>query len=172
MFGNNGFSFRLLPGFHAEKTWRVPVPGPGTGCQGSSTALSRQPPRGQPKGIEHRALPRAAPVGRIRSGHANFAPAPRTPWTNCALYQAQGRLFTLPGFASRFAWNRRLISRSGISRSSPGGSIPTWRFRLAPKSETAKEELQEWNQRKTAVLEKEATCRRNYMASTLWRACT
>ena len=48
-----------------RETWWVPVPGPGSGCQGSSTALSRPPSKEGTKGIEHRALPEVAPEGHF-----------------------------------------------------------------------------------------------------------
>ena len=69
---NNGVSFRLFQLFPAEKPGGFPSPESGTGCIGSSIALSEQPPRGQTGGIEHCALPKAAPEGHIRSGRGAF----------------------------------------------------------------------------------------------------
>ena len=69
---NNGVSFRLFQLFPAEKPGGFPSPESGTGCIGLSTALSEQPPRGQTGGIEHCALPKAAPEGHIRSGRGAF----------------------------------------------------------------------------------------------------
>ena len=63
LFGNNGVSFRLFQLFRAEKPGGFPSPESGTGCVGSSTALSESHPGGQTGGIEHCALPKANPGG-------------------------------------------------------------------------------------------------------------
>ena len=69
LFGNNGVSFWLFQLFPAEKPGGFPSPESGTGCIGSSTALSEQPPRGSgPEGSSIALLPKAAPEGHIRRG--------------------------------------------------------------------------------------------------------
>ena len=66
LFGNNGVSFWLFQLFPAEKPGGFPSPESGTGCIGSSTALSEQPPRGQDR--RDRAL--RAPEGRPGGTHS------------------------------------------------------------------------------------------------------
>ena len=65
-FGNNGVSFRLFQLFPAEKPGGFPSPESGTGCMGSSTALSEQPPRGTDR--RDRAL--RSPNGRPGGTHS------------------------------------------------------------------------------------------------------
>ena len=63
---NNGVSFRLFQLFPAEKPGGFPSPESGTGCMGSSTALSEQPPRGSDR--RYRAL--RSPDGRPGGTHS------------------------------------------------------------------------------------------------------
>ena len=66
LFGNNGVSFWLFQLFPAEKPGGFPSPESGTGCIGSSTALSEQPPRGTDR--RDRAL--RSPEGRPKGTHS------------------------------------------------------------------------------------------------------
>ena len=66
LFGNNGVSFWLFQLFPAEKPGGFPSPESGTGCIGSSTALSEQAPRGQDR--RDRAL--RSPEGRPGGTHS------------------------------------------------------------------------------------------------------
>ena len=166
MFGNNGVSFRLFPGFRAEKPGGFPSPESGTGCQGSSTALSLQPPRGQTGGIEHRALPRAAPVGRIRSGHGALRPGPSdTPVSSTGQALVELRPQHFP--RSQVRWPGSSVSSPATASELGAWPVAELKRRQALRSQRH----QEGNHIKgagqirkryiLATLEKEDTCKRN-----------
>ena len=160
MFGNNGVSFRLFPGIPAEKPGGFPSPNPGPAAWDRAPRSPSRHPGVQTGGIEHRALPKAAPEGHFAAATARSASAPRTPWSRCApSHRPVPHLFPLVGWPLPALRDPRLATCQVQRRN--GNAVQGGNHPKGSSSTLNKEVRKVWKHCGHTTLEKEATWKRN-----------